>query len=105
MRKHLSLLLLLLLAVLMAAAFAFAEDAEDPVLAHTADDSIVLRKSNLQGDYDETLAYVRDLNAAGVSAKADVYRGNIHGFDALFWTKQAREARRKLCEHYEAFFK
>ena len=55
--------------------------------------------------YDETLAFVRELNAAGVSAKADVYRGNIHGFDALFWTKQAREARRKLCEHYEAFFK
>ena len=55
--------------------------------------------------YDETLAFVRALNAAGVSAKADVYRGNIHGFDALFWTKQAREARRKLCEHYEAFIK
>ena len=55
--------------------------------------------------YDETLAFVRALNAAGVSAKADVYRGNIHGFDALFWTKQAREARRKLCEHYETFIK
>ncbi|MCR4706919.1 MAG: peptidylprolyl isomerase [Clostridiales bacterium] len=49
-----------LLALLMAFAtvFAFAEDAEDPVLAHTVDDSIVLRKSDLQKDYDETLAYL-----------------------------------------------
>ena len=34
------------------------ETADDPVLAHTADNSIVLRKSDLQADYDETLAYL-----------------------------------------------
>ena len=55
--------------------------------------------------YDETLTYVRALQAAGVPAEADIYHGNIHGFDAMFWTKQAKEARRKLCEHYEMLVK
>ena len=55
--------------------------------------------------YDETLTYIRNLQAAGVSAAVDVYHGNIHGFDAMFWTKQARTARRKLCEHYEVWIK
>ena len=60
MKKNRIAWLLVLAALLLslAAAFALAEDAEDPVLAHTADDSIVLRKSDLQGDYDETLAYL-----------------------------------------------
>ena len=55
--------------------------------------------------YDETLTFVRRLREAGVPADADVYRGNIHGFDALFWTGQARTARRKLCEQYEKLIK
>ena len=49
---------LVALFLVLFAAFALAEDAEDPVLAHTADESIVLRKSDLQADYDETLAYL-----------------------------------------------
>ncbi len=51
--------------------------------------------------YDETLAYVRAMREAGVPAAADVYHGKIHGFDAMFWTKQARTARQKLCDWYE----
>lgn len=46
--------------------------------------------------YEETLAYVRNLNAAGVEAYVDVFHGNIHAFDALFWTENAKAARRKL---------
>lgn len=51
--------------------------------------------------YAETLTYVRRLNEAGVPARADVYHGNVHAFDNfLFWTKRAREARKKLCDVY-----
>ncbi len=46
--------------------------------------------------YDETLTYVRKLNEAGVEAHADVFHGKTHAFDFLFWTKNAREAKRKL---------
>ena len=46
--------------------------------------------------YDETLAYVGELKKAGIDAKADVYHGNMHAFDALFWTKNAKRAREKL---------
>ena len=42
--------------------------------------------------YDETLAYVRKLNEAGVKA---------HAFDALFWTRNAREAKKKLIKAAE----
>ena len=51
---------------------------------------------------DETLAYVRNLQAAGVDARADVFHGNVHAFDMLNpWTREAREAKRRLCEQYE----
>ena len=53
---------------------------------------------------DETLTYIRCLQEAGVEAGVDVYHGDFHGFDALFWTRKAREARRKLCERYAARF-
>ena len=46
--------------------------------------------------YCETLTYVQKLKEAGISAHADVFHGNIHAFDGLFWTKNAKEARRKL---------
>ena len=46
--------------------------------------------------YDETLTYVQKLKEAGIDAHADVFHGNIHAFDALFWTKNAKEAKKKL---------
>ena len=46
--------------------------------------------------YDETLAYVHNLKKAGCEAHVDVFHGNIHGFDSLFWTKNAKAAKRKL---------
>ena len=46
--------------------------------------------------YVETLAYIQRLREAGVKAQVDVFPGNIHGFDAMTWTKNAKEARRKL---------
>ena len=55
--------------------------------------------------YEETLTFVRKLNEAGVPAAVDVYRGKVHGFDVLFWTKQAKTARQKLCEKYEKLMK
>jgi len=51
----------------------------------------------------ETLEYVRRLREAGVSADADVFRGNVHAFDRFrFWTGEAKAAKRRLCEVYEA---
>ena len=51
----------------------------------------------------ETLAYVRKLQEAGVEAHADVFQGNIHGFDVLAWTKNAKEARRRLIAAAEKY--
>ena len=51
--------------------------------------------------YSETLTYVRNLQLAGVDAHVDVFHGDIHAFDALFWTENAKEAREKLSEAYE----
>lgn len=53
---------------------------------------------------DETLSYVRRLREAGVEADADVYPGNIHGFDALLWTRSSKTARRKLLQAAEKYF-
>ena len=53
---------------------------------------------------DETRTYIRNLQEAGVEAAVDVYHGNFHGFDVFFWTKNAKTAKRKLCEHYAARF-
>ena len=53
--------------------------------------------------YDETLAYVRNLREAGVEARADVFPGNIHGFDTMVWTKNSKEAIRKLIAAAEKY--
>jgi acetyl esterase/lipase len=53
---------------------------------------------------DETRTYIRNLREAGVDAAVDVYHGNFHGCDVFFWTRNAKTAKRKLCEHYAARF-
>ncbi len=53
---------------------------------------------------DETRAYIRNLQEAGVDAAVDVYHGDFHGFDVFFWTRNAKTAKRKLCEQYAARF-
>lgn len=53
---------------------------------------------------DETRTYIRNLQEAGVDAAVDVYHGDFHGFDVFFWTRNAKTAKRKLCEHYAARF-
>ncbi len=52
---------------------------------------------------DETLAYVKNLREAGVEAHADVFHGNIHGFDVLRWTKNAKAAKRKIIAAAEKY--
>ena len=52
--------------------------------------------------YEETLAFVRNLQAAGVDARVDVFPGNTHAFDILFpWQERSKQAKRRLCEEYE----
>lgn len=53
--------------------------------------------------YDETLTYIRKLKECGVEASVDVYHGDIHMFDTLFWIKSARRATKKLCAAYEKY--
>ena len=54
--------------------------------------------------YAETLAYVKNLQDAGVDAKVDVYPGNVHAFDMLQPRKEeSKAARRRLCEEFERF--
>ena len=55
--------------------------------------------------YDETLAYVRKLNEAGVEAAVDVFHGNTHGFDYIPWSRNAKEARKKLIKAAEPYMK
>ena len=55
--------------------------------------------------HDETLTYVRKLNEAGVEAAADVFHGNTHAFDAMFWTKNSRQARKNLLQAAEKYFR
>lgn len=53
----------------------------------------------------ETLAYVRNLQAAGVEARADVFHGDVHAFDMLQpWKREARAANERLLEHMRPFF-
>ena len=54
---------------------------------------------------DETLTYVQNLKDAGVEAHVDVFHGNIHGFDTMRWTRNAKEARKKLILAVEKFLK
>ena len=54
--------------------------------------------------YAETLAYVKNLQEAGVDAKVDVYPGNVHAFDMLQPRKEeSKAARKRLCEEFERF--
>jgi len=53
---------------------------------------------------DETLTYIRHLQEAGVDAAVDVYHGNFHGFDALFWQERAKKAKQELCRRYAERF-
>ena len=55
--------------------------------------------------YCETLTYVRNLNEAGIPAKVDVFHGCTHAFDAFFWTKNARAARRSLLQAAEPYLR
>lgn len=50
--------------------------------------------------YDETMTYIKNLNDAGIPSHVDVFHGNFHAFDFLFWTRNAKEARRRLYEYY-----
>ena len=54
--------------------------------------------------YQETLTYVDNLQKVGIRADVDVYKGNVHSFDLLLpWTRQARTARKILCEKYNKY--
>ena len=53
--------------------------------------------------FDETLDYIHNLKRAGVDAHVDVFHGNTHGFDMLFWTKKARMAKQKLIEEAKKY--
>ena len=56
--------------------------------------------------YEETLAFVRNLRAAGVEARVDVFSGDTHAFDILFpWQERSKQAKRRLCEEYERIIK
>ena len=55
--------------------------------------------------YDETLTYVQRLKDAGIEASVDVFHGNTHGFDFLFWTRNAKEARERLIKAAEPYMK
>ena len=53
--------------------------------------------------YTETVNYIRNLQAAGVYAQLDIYPGNMHAFDIMApWKKESREARKGLCEAFQA---
>lgn len=49
----------------------------------------------------ETLAYVRNLQAAGVEAAADVYHTDIHAFDMLY---PRLEVSRQAIDRFNARF-
>ena len=52
---------------------------------------------------DETVAYVKNLQEAGVEAHMDIFHGNIHGFDAMTWTENAKAAKQKLIAAAEKY--
>ena len=53
--------------------------------------------------HDETVTYVKNLREAGVEAQMDIFHGNIHGFDAMTWTKNAKAAKQKLLSAAEKY--
>lgn len=55
--------------------------------------------------YDETIEYIKNLKKANVDAKVDVFPGKTHAFDILlFWTKNAKIAKKKLFEEVKKYF-
>lgn len=55
--------------------------------------------------YEETLAYVAALKAAGVDAEADVYPGSMHAFDMVTpFTAASKTARSRFIEAAAALF-
>ena len=51
--------------------------------------------------YDETLDYVRNLRAAGVEAKVDVYHTDVHAFDMLYPDEaMSRQAADRFNQHF-----
>ena len=47
---------------------------------------------------------MEDLRRAGVEADVDIYKGDGHAFDLIcFWTRQAKDAREKLCQMYKTY--
>lgn len=56
--------------------------------------------------YAETLTYVKNLQAAGVEAKVDIYHGNTHAFDMLLpWQEQSILAKQRLCEEFDRWMR
>lgn len=55
--------------------------------------------------YDETLIYIRKLKEAGIEANVDVFHGNTHGFDYIPWSRNTKEARKKLIKAVEPYMK
>ena len=54
--------------------------------------------------YQETIDYIENLKKSNVVAKLDIYHGNIHGFDMLFWTKKAKRAKNVLYNDVREYF-
>ena len=55
--------------------------------------------------HDETLTYIRKLKEAGIEAEVDVFHGNTHGFDYIPWSRNTREARKRLIKAAEPYMK
>ena len=52
--------------------------------------------------YCETLNYVENLKAAGVTASVDVYHTDVHSFDLMTPDKEiSKQAVKRFCEHFE----
>ena len=52
----------------------------------------------------ETIDYIENLSKSDVVCKLDIYHGNIHGFDMLFWTKKAKRAKNVLYNDVRMYF-
>ena len=48
---------------------------------------------------------MRNLREAGVEAYVDIFHGNTHGFDFMFWTQNAKDAKRKLIQAAEKYMR
>lgn len=55
---------------------------------------------NIEPFYDETVIYVDNLRKAGVNVQFKVFDGCYHGFDLLFYTNVAKQAREFLLDGF-----